>query len=156
MRDWIRKRLDGYEGRHEKRDEEFAAIWNGAVDAMSDRRTLWRFLGILATANSVIWLSVIIFPRNVSNAWSKVTDVNDKFGALVVAIIFGIGLWLTYSILRLRIPDVEDQTLDAEIFGSVTYHARANKRFFVWLFSTVGGVVNVLGIVIVELALSGN
>ena len=156
MRDWIRKRLDVYEGRHEKRDEEFAAFVNRAVGAMSDRHTLRLFLGVLAVANSVTWLSVIIFPNDVIHAWSKVTNIDDKIGFAVMSILFGLGMWLTYSLLRLKFPDIENQNFSPDVMATYAYQSHSTKRWWVWLFSVIGGVVNLLAIVFVDLLLNGN
>ena len=75
MKDWLRKRLDAYEGRAEKRDADFADLLIRNVDALSHRPTLRRYIAVLAVANLLIWLSVIIFPKDVAGAWNKVTDI---------------------------------------------------------------------------------
>lgn len=46
--------------------------------------------------------------------------------------------------------------MDSDVFGSVTYHARSNRRFLVWVFSVVGGVINAIGIVLTEVARLSN
>lgn len=108
-----------------------AAIVSRNLDAMSDRRTLKRYILVLATVNLLVWLSVIMFPHDVSDAWVKVTDLNDKIGAIVLAVIFAIGMWLTYSILRLRFPDVEDQEFGAEVLPA---YPIIHERIGVFLF----------------------
>jgi len=150
MRDWIRARLDEYEGRHERRDEELAALVNKHVDALSNRRTLKTYISILAVVNALIWLSVIVFPREVAAGWTTATDVNDRLGFTVIAIIFGIGMWLSYSLFRLKYPDLEDPKFEDEIFASQKYSDHSRKRWRIWLFSLVGGVLNVLLLVLTE------
>jgi len=148
MRDWLRKRLDSFEARQERHDEEFARLLINSVDALSNRKTLWIYVAILGTANAIIWLSVIIFPRDVMQAWFRVTDLDDKIGGMVIAILFGIGMWLTYSIFRLRFPDLEDPKFRDEVLASFNYSMHATKRWRVWLFAVTGGVLNVLFLIV--------
>ena len=149
MRDWIRARLDEYEGRHERRDEELAALVNKHVDALSNRRTLKTHISILAGVNALIWLSVIVFPKDAATGWATANDVNDRLGFTVIAIIFGVGMWLSYSLFRLKYPDLEDAKFEDEIFASQKYSDHSLKRWRIWLFS-VGGVLNVLLLVLTE------
>jgi hypothetical protein len=144
MRDWLRKRLDAYENRQVRRDEKFAEIVGRNVDALSDRRTLNFYVAALSGLNLAIWLSVIIFPQYVSDAWATVTDLNDRIGLVILAFIFGIGLWLTYSLFRLKFPDLEGPNFDEELLASYSYSLHSSKRWRIWLFSVVGGVMNVL------------
>lgn len=78
VRDWLRQRLDGYEARHERRDEEFADLINRNVDALSNRRTLLVHLVILAAVNALVWLTVLIIPHEIADAWLRVRDIDDK------------------------------------------------------------------------------
>jgi hypothetical protein len=144
MRDWIRARLDAYEGRYEQRDEEFAGLVSHHVNALSNRRTLKIYILILSSVNALIWLSVIVLPADVAAGWTIATGVNDRLGAVVIAIIFGIGMWLSYSLFRLKYPDLEDPKFENEIFASQKYSDHSVKRWCVWLFSVIGGVLNVL------------
>jgi hypothetical protein len=71
---------------------------------------------------------------------------------LVLGIPFGFGLYLTYCIFRLRLPDIEDNTrLDSEVMASFAYQKESTKRWFVWLFSVLGGVVNVLLLILANM-----
>ena len=119
---------------------------------MSDRRTLLRFIWILGTINLLIWASVLIVPADVRQAFDTVSAMNRKFGGLVLAIIFGLGMWLSYSLFRLKFPDIEEQQLDADIMGSFAYQSDSTKKYRVWLFSAVGGIVNVALMVLAILA----
>ena len=69
MRDWIRARLDAYEGRYEQRDKEFAGLVSHHVNALSNRRTLKTYILILSSVNALIWLSVIALPKDVAAGW---------------------------------------------------------------------------------------
>ena len=111
MRDWIRARLDAYEGRLEQRDEEFAGLVSHHVNALSNRRTLKTYILILSSVNALIWLSVIVVPRDVAAGWTAATGVNDRLGAVVIAIVFGIGMWLSYSLFRLKYPTSKTRNL---------------------------------------------
>ena len=154
MRDWLRKRLDAYEERHERRDEEFAALISRSVDALAEKSILHVYIAILAGLNILIWLSVVIFPQDVQAAWERINELNSKIPAVMIVIIFGLGFWLTYSLFRLRLPDLEDLKFQKTVFASFHYSQRAAKRWRIWLFSTVGGIVNVLLLMITEIYLS--
>ena len=39
--------------------------------------------------------------------------------------------------------------------SSFNYHAHSQKRWLVWLFATIAGVVNVLLLIVVDIGLSG-
>lgn len=157
MKDLLRRGLDAYEGRGERRDEELADALSRGVAALSDRGVHRTTLAILSTINALIWLSVLIVPHDVSATWVNVTDLDAKLGVMLVGTVFGIGMWLTSALLRLKYPDIEDQSVDDGVFSSVSYHARAHLRFRVWVGSTAGGVVNALAIAIVEgLRISSN
>lgn len=153
MKNWLRKRLDNYEGRAESRDEAFAALVGRHIEAMSDRRSLRVYAVISASVNCLIWLSVLIVPRDVAFAWQKVFDLEPKIGGFVIAGIPGLGLLLTYSLIRLKFPDVEDVDLDSDVFSTLEYNAKANRRFWVWIFAATGGILNVIALVLAAIVL---
>ncbi|HYJ92186.1 MAG TPA: hypothetical protein VEV84_12820 [Pyrinomonadaceae bacterium] len=128
MRDWLRKRLDAWEGRQARRDEEFAALLNRNIDALADRRTRLIYLGILAVLNAFIWLAVIIFPRDIREAWATVNSLDERIGSVIIAIIFGLGMWFTYTLFRLRFYDLENPRFEQEMFVSYSYALHATKR----------------------------
>lgn len=156
MTNWLRKGLDKYEDRHQRREDRCADLSLQGLDALSDQKTLKKFLYILGGVNILIWVSAILFPLDVFRAFGKVMDVSDRIGMIVLGLLFGLGIWITYSLLRLRFPDIEDQKLDTEVFGSYARQTHANKRWFVWLFSVIGGVVNLFGVIFVVLLFTGN
>jgi hypothetical protein len=153
IRDLIRKGLDKYEADREQRDDEFARLINRNVDALSDRRTLKLHLAIVGIITFLIWLSVLLFPRDVAEAWGKVSELDDKITAVIIAINFGLGFWLTYSLFRLKFPDLEQKRLDGEVFRSFRESEHSLKRYRVWLASTIGGVINVLLLVAADIYL---
>lgn len=154
MKDWLRKRLDAYEYRQERRDEEFASVLIHNIEAMSDRRTLRVFLAILTALNGFIWLSVILFPGDVKHAWAVVTNLDDKIAAVIIAMVFGLGMWLTYSLFRLKFPDLESPKFGDEVLASFNYSLHSTKRWRIWLVSVIGGVLNVLLLIFVDIFLA--
>jgi hypothetical protein len=131
----------------DKSDDQFAEKLSRGVEAMSDRRTLIRFIWILGTINLLIWLSVLIVPVDVRDGFDTVSQLNRKVGGIVLALVLGLGMWLSYSLLRLKFPDIEEQRLDADVMGSFAYQSDSTKKYRVWLFSAIGGIVN-LGLMI--------
>ena len=153
MRDWLRKRLDAWDDRQNKRDEEFAALLNRSIDSLADRQTRRIYLAVLAAVNALVWLSVIIFPGEVRKAWITVTDLDDKIGSVVIAIVFGLGMWLTYTLFRLKYTDLEAPHLEEEILNTYSYSLHSVKRWRIWLVSAIGGVLNALLLIVAAMCL---
>lgn len=141
---------------HEKEesDDRFAERLNENVEAMADRRYLLQYLFVLGTLNILLWLSVLIFPGDVRAGFGTVWDTNDKLAKVTLALVFGLGMWLSYSLFRLKFPDIEEQRLDSEVMGSFAYQEHSTKRWAVWLFSVVGGILNVLFLILAVVARS--
>lgn len=146
--------MRGFWQADEESDDRVAEMLSDGVEAMSDRRTLFLFISILGGINLLIWASVLIVPADVRDAFERVSNVNQKISAIVLALIFGLGMWLSYALFRLKFPDIEEQRLDADVMGSFAYQSDSTKRFRVWLFSAVGGIVNVGLMILAVLARS--
>jgi predicted membrane protein len=152
-RDLLRKGLDKFEGNREQSDQEFAELFIKHVDALSNRRKLKLHLAIVGSTTFLVWLSVIIFPRDVARAWEVVSELNNKITAVLIAMLFGLGFWFTYALFRLKFPDLEDKRFDGEILGSFHASEHSLKRYRVWLAATVGGILNVLILVAMDIYL---
>jgi hypothetical protein len=152
----MRKLLQKYLDRQEIDDDRLVESVNTAIQAMSDRKTLKITIGIFSLANLVVWIAVVLRPLDVLHAFETVNDLDNKIGAASLIFVFVVGMFLTYALLRWKFPDIEEQKLDGAILASFAYQSHSSERFLVWLFSTVGGVVNLLALVITELALTGN
>ncbi|MGH9819441.1 MAG: hypothetical protein ACRD43_04660, partial [Pyrinomonadaceae bacterium] len=83
-----------------------------------------------------------------------VEDIDDKIAFVVIAIVLGLGMWLTYSLCRLKFPDLENPNFDDEVFASFNYSLHSTKRWRVWLIAVIGGVLNALLLVTVEIFLA--
>jgi hypothetical protein len=134
----------------EREDMRAASDLIEMVEALSDRRALFRFLAICAIGNLLIWIVSVVFASRVYDAMSYV--VPDKIGVIVLGIPFGLGMYLTYCIFRLKVPTIEDNKhLHSEMMASFAYQSESTKRWFVWLFSVLGGLVNVLLLIIANM-----
>ena len=131
-------------GRTDEDDDRVADTISRGVESMSDHNTLVRFIWITGAINTLIWASVLIVPADVRDGFERVWTLNQKIDIIVLGLVFGLGMLLTYALFRLKFPDLEEQRLDADVMGSFAYQSDATKRFRVWLFSAIGGVVNVL------------
>lgn len=140
----------------DKEDDKLAENINRFVDDLNDRQTLKRFLYIFAAANLLIWLCVLVFPHAVREGFETVSGVSDKIAKITLAVPFGIGFYLTYALFRLKFPDIEEQNLESIPMASFNYNAKSAKRWRVWLLSAVGGVLNVLVLILTDIFLSGN
>ncbi len=141
---------------NEKDDERFAETLNDGVSALSDRATLIRFLALSGGVVVLIWIAVLFAPTDVRSAFATIHGLNNKMSVAILAIVFGLGMWLTYCFFRLKFPTIEETDLESDVLGSYAYQASSNRRWLVWLFSAVGGIVNLLAMAVVTIALSGS
>lgn len=102
----------------------------------------------------MIWAASLFLPVDVRDAFDRVHEVSDKLSKIVLAVPFALGMAITYSAFRLKFPDIEEQNLNADVMGSYAYQTHSQKRWLVWLFSTVGGVINLLLIIVATIFLS--
>jgi hypothetical protein len=105
-------------------------------------------------ANAIVWLCVILFADFISEYFLRITDVNEKIAAIILGIPFGLGTFFVYSLFRLKFPDIEDQNAESDVMGSYNYQSHSAKRWHIWLVSIVGGVFNVLLLVIANIYFS--
>ncbi|MEO8042398.1 MAG: hypothetical protein ABI646_07310 [Acidobacteriota bacterium] len=138
----------------EDTDDKLAEVVNRNVDALTDRRTLLRYLSVLGIVNVLIWLSVLIFPVEVRDGFTQVWQTSDTVAKIVLALVFGLGMWLSYSLFRLKFPDIEEQRLDADVMASFHFQSNSSKRFAVWVLSVVGGILNLALLIFAVLARS--
>ena len=135
-------------------DDRTAERLNDAITRMNDRQVLFRFFAIMLVANLLIWICVLIFPEPVYHAFQRVNAANDKLSKVVLALVFGVGMFLAYSGLRFKFPDVEEQNLDSDVMATYAYQAHSTRRWFVWLGSTAFGIVNLLLLIVVTIWLN--
>lgn len=106
MKRVLEKVLDSYDRRLERREESFERTLTRGVEALSDRRTLKRYIIILSVVNVLIWASVLLVPNDVLWAFERISSIDGKLTGMVLAVVWGIGLWLTYSLFRLKYPQL--------------------------------------------------
>jgi hypothetical protein len=71
--------------------------------------------------------------------------LSDKLGISILGFPFGFGLFTAYCLCRLKFPDIEDtKNLESEMRASFNYQSHSTKRWFIWLFSILFGVINVI------------
>lgn len=138
----------------EESDQRLAENLNKAIDNLSDKQTLKRFLWIISAVNLFIWLSVLIFPQAVRDGFTTVSGVSDKIAKITLAVPFGIGFYITYAIFRLKFPDIEEQNVETGPMAAYEYNTKSLKRWRVWFFSAGGGILNVLLLIITDIFLS--
>jgi len=139
----------------EKDNEVVAAAYSHIVDDLGDRRLLLRYLWICLAGLVAAWLSVMAIPNLVYQCFSLIFDLSDKLGIAALGLPFGLGLFTAYCLFRLKFPDIEDnKNLDSEIMASFNYQSDSTKRWFIWLFSILFGVINVILLILTTLFLS--
>jgi hypothetical protein len=113
-----------------------------AIEMLDDRRTLVKFLTIGIAANILLWLLVVLVPQ-IAEWFVTIFSLNNKLGMLLLGVPFGIGLYVTYAACRIKFPDIENnKNLEGDVMASFNYQAHSTKRWFVWLFATLCGVLN--------------
>ena len=135
---------------NEKFDESLTKI----VDGLSNRKSLFLFLWIFAALNVFIWITVSLFHNFVNERFRQIFDISDKAGLGILLVPFFIGIFITYSLCRLKFPDIEENKLQSEMMASYSYQAHSMKRWYIWLFSIFGGVLNVVLLVLLNLYLN--
>jgi hypothetical protein len=140
--------------KEEKRNEKFDAGLSRLVDGLSDRTNLFRFLWICIALNVVLWLCVFFFHEFVNERYRQLFGVSDKIAIGVLFIPLALGFFITYSLCRLKFPDIEENNLQSEMMASFNYQSQSLKRWYIWLFSSLGGVFNVVLLFLVNLYLN--
>ncbi|HEX8250328.1 MAG TPA: hypothetical protein VF599_19295 [Pyrinomonadaceae bacterium] len=135
-------------------NEKFDRAVSGLADNLSDKTFLYRFLWIAVAVNAVTWLCVLFFHESVNQAYSRVFDISNKIGIAVLGFPLTFGFCLIYSLCRIKFPDLEENNLQSEMMASYGYQSHSLKRWYIWLFSILGGVLNVVLLFLVNLYLN--
>ena len=143
------------DGSGEENYERLGQQINNLLGDMSVRKKLLRMLYIFGSINLAIWLCCLVFAFDVREAFERVNELNQKFSIIVLAVPFALGMLITYGAFRIKFPDVEEVELDSDVFGSYSYQRDSQKRWLVWLFSTVGGIINLFLLCVAVIAISG-
>ncbi|MFT3746260.1 MAG: hypothetical protein QM785_18455 [Pyrinomonadaceae bacterium] len=156
MKDLLRKGLDAYDARQERKEDELAELVVGNVDALAHRPTLKLYVLILASVNIICWGFVILVPRFVLAAFTQISEVDDKFVFFGLAILFGVGMWLTYAIFRWIFPDLESTQMKREVMSAFAEQENSTRKVRIWVTSAACGALNLLALAIVEGLLVSN
>lgn len=146
----MRKLFDQLNAWTHDANDRFEEKWNRRltkhVDAMSDRKTLWKYIYVLASVNLLMWLSVLVRPFDVLTAFETIGSIDDRLVLTILIGIFAIGMWLTYALFRVRFPRLEERDYEPELMATYTYHLNWTRKFRIWVTSVVGGVLNLLAL----------
>lgn len=135
-------------------NEKFDAGITRIIGGMSNKIFLLRFLWISASINLAVWLCVVFFHQAVNQAYTRVFDLSDKIGVGILVFPLMFGFFIAYSLCRLKFPDLEENELQSEMMASYSYQAHSMRRWYIWLFSILGGVLNVVLLFLVNLYLN--
>lgn len=143
--------------RSEENDEAIAENLVDFSDALGYRYMAIRFVKIFLVLNGLIWLAAIIFPNFAIFLFERLGGIGGKV-SMAMLIFPGIfGFTLFYSLIRLTLPDVEEnKMLDSELMGSVNYQSSASRRYLVWIGAILGGFFNSMLLGIMCLFLNNN
>ncbi len=142
-------------GKKSERDDEIIAErMNRFVADVADRTYLKRSLAVFLVLNVLLWAGVVLIA--IYQSWILIRLFSRDQGkgmVILLGIPFGLGLYITYLFLRMLIPDVEDVDIDSDFMSGYNYSRNSQRRWYVWIGAVVGGVVNVLSIVLVGIYL---
>ncbi|MBX3291265.1 MAG: hypothetical protein KF881_00050 [Acidobacteria bacterium] len=147
IRKSLRKGLDKYEGHYEKKEERYWSWVSRGMNALDDRSVLKRFFFLLLGFEFLFWVFVLAFPNDVIEGFTILEQWSDRGVLLVVGIVFGTGLYISYVLFRFRFPDLESPKLDdGPVIGAYSKQEGNERKFRVWVISVVAGVFNVLAL----------
>ena len=156
-RKFLRKGLDSYEGRFEKKDDRYSSWISRGMDALDDRPTLKRFFYVLLVLEGAYWSLVLFLPLEVFRFFEFLDEWSNKGIVIVVGIVFGTGLYIAYVLFRFKFPNLEDTPPEGgPVIGAYTQQAGNERKFRVWIASVVVGILNLLTLTIVELLRIGH
>ena len=142
--------LDRVEGRAEQNEDRNWEYASRGLAALDNRSTFYRFFLILLGLEAAYLGFVILAPDTVLDMLSRLNDWSPKGLMLLIGVIFGTGLWLTYSLFRMKIADLEEVAVDeGPIATSFFSQRRSERRFRIWIVSTAAGVLNVLALYLI-------
>lgn len=142
--------------RNDKRDDLVAKAVDHGVEALSDRKTLIGYLALILSLNIILWAAVIFRPYEMREAAESVNTTSNMILVIIFGVIFGFGMWITYSLLRLKFPKIEEHNLESGVMATLAYQDQSSKRWFVWLVSVIGGVTNLLSMILIDILLTDN
>ncbi|HEX9960125.1 MAG TPA: hypothetical protein VGB00_04300, partial [Pyrinomonadaceae bacterium] len=104
--------------KEEKRNEKFDAGLTKLVDVLSVRSSLFRFLWICISLNVVLWLCNFFFHEFVNGRYRQLFGASNKIAIGVLFIPLALGFFITYTLCRLKFPDIEENNLQSEMMAT--------------------------------------
>lgn len=143
--------------KNEKINAEFDENFSDFMEVLANRAWLWRVLSFCLFCLFSVWGFVIFF----SNIFLAIVRVLGGFTSkqtlLLLGIPFILGIVSAYSIFRLKFPDIEEnKLLESDLMASISYEQNANKRWFIWIFSILFGLINILLVIFTAIFLENN
>ena len=125
------------------------------VDDMAHRRVQRGFLFIAGAVLGLSWLCVFLFSNFAVYFFDKLGGIASKPVFFLLCIPFLAGFAFAYSICRMKFPDMEEnKLLESDLMASLDYQSSSNKRRFLWIFSILTGLLNVILLAIVSSVLN--
>lgn len=138
----------------EKRDEHIDKSITEIVEALSDKSVLYRFLRNCTVLNTIVWFVAVFFYEAANYYYLQIAGMSNEAGIGILLVPFFLGTFITYSLWRLKFPDIEDNNLQSGMMASYSYQSHSMKRWYIWFFSLVGGVANVILLCLVNVCLN--
>lgn len=140
-----------------KINEDFDQSISQFVEEMADNRVRRGFLILSGIVLSTGWLFVFLFSNLAVLLSEKFGGFTSKPVVIVLFVPFLAGFVFAYSVFRLKFPDMEDnKLLESDLMASLDYQNNSNKRWFLWIFSILAGLINVVLLILVSSVLNNN
>lgn len=105
--------------------------------------------------NLLLWLVGTIFAETAYSAVYTIFSVWEKPAFIILLIPVAAGMIFAYSLIRAKIPDVEDCELEDGVMASAIYNQRSHRRTLTLLASAAFGVLNAAALILCNLLLTG-
>lgn len=143
--------------KNEKINAEFDENFSEFIELLENRTMLWRILSFCLFCLFSVWVFVFFFSNIFLSIVRVLGGFTSKQTMLLLGIPFIFGIVSAYSAFRLKFPDMEEnKLLDSDLMASINYEQNANKRWLIWIFSILFGLINILLVIFTAIFLDDN
>jgi hypothetical protein len=118
--------------KRERENEKLDASLTEIVEAMNNANLLRRVLYISSVGNLLVWIICIIFSDKIVYMSGFLGGITSKPVTIALLILFFLGIFMAYSVFRLKFPDIENnKLLESKFMSSIEYQENSNKRWLI-------------------------
>lgn len=141
--------------RDKEKDGRDSSEFIETVENFSARNHLLRICLLCALLNLAIWIAVFSIPEQVYYLFVSLNEISQKLSVAALSIPLWLTFLMTYAILRLKFPEIEDhKRLESNFMGSFNYQSHSVKRWRIWIAALLAGVLDTFLLVLATLFLN--